>query len=109
MNNFEFLSYEPVQNEKFFGIATIRAWSKIILKYKVIPGKDGGFFIAASSIKNGVDASTGKDKYESVFMIDSVYENKELLAMVKEKVSDHLNEPSKPKEASSVIDDDVPF
>ncbi len=45
MNNFEFLSYEAVQNEKFLGVCTLRAWGKIILRYKIIPGKEGrGFF-----------------------------------------------------------------
>lgn len=89
MKNFEFLSYEPVVNEKFIGIATVRAWSKIILKYKVIPNKDNsGFFVAASSIKNGTDPVSGKDKYESVFMVDSSYENKELMAMLKDRITD---------------------
>lgn len=84
MTNFEFLSYEAVQNEKFLGIATVRAWGKIILKYKIISNKDGSsFFASPSSIKNG-------ERYESSFMLDSNYENQGLQALIRDKVSDYL-------------------
>jgi hypothetical protein len=84
MNNFEFLSYEPVSGEKFLGIATIRAWSKIILRYKIVPNKDGSsFFASPSSIKNG-------DRFEAAFMLDSNYENQGLQAMIREKVGNYL-------------------
>ncbi len=111
MTNFEFLSYEPVLNEKFIGICTIRAWQKIILKYKIVPAKEGnGFFATPASIKNG-------ERYESCFMIDSVYENNTLISMIKEKVKEYLAEPAKPvvapakpKTEASVFDDgDCPF
>lgn len=109
MKIFEFLTYEPVVNEKFIGIATVRAWSKIILKYKVIPNKDNsGFFVAASSIKNGTDPATGKDKYESVFMVDSAYENKELQALLKDKITDCI--AGRPSTSTIPTDlDECPF
>ncbi len=108
MNNFEFLNYDAVSGEKFLGIATIRAWGKIILRYKIVPGKEGkGFFASASSIKNG-------ERYESAFMLDSNYENQALQALIKEKVSNHLNgiiAPPEAKEGPSapISDEDCPF
>lgn len=109
MNNFEFLSYEPVNGEKFLGIATVRAWGKIILRYKIVPTKDGkGIFPASSSIKNG-------EKYENSFMIDSNYENQAIIALIKDKVCDCI--AGKPIAQSEAIkrpsdtpsDDDCPF
>ena len=107
MNNFEFLSYEAVQNEKFLGVATVRAWGKIILRYKIIPGKEGrGFFASPASVKLG-------ERYESSFMIDSNYENQALQALLKEEVSKHLNGTIAPPTPSAVspgpLDEDCPF
>lgn len=108
MNNFEFLSYDAVTGEKFLGIATVRAWGKIILRYKIVPTKDGkGIFPASSSIKNG-------EKYENSFMLDSNYENQALVALIKDKVCDcltgkPLEAPSPNKGPSSPSDDDCPF
>lgn len=80
MNNFEFLSYEPVTGERFLGIATVRAWGKIILRYKIVPTKDGkNFFPAASAIKSA-------DRYEPCFVLDSAHESKQLTDMIKEQV-----------------------
>lgn len=92
---FEFLGYEAVEGEKFLGIATIRAWGKIILKYKVAPGKDGhGFFCSEASIKNGTDLSTGKDNFEKCWMLESNYENE----LLKKFLRSHVNpyETTKP-------------
>lgn len=98
MTNFEFLSYDAVVGEKFLGVATIRAWSKIILRYKIIPGKEGrGFFASPASVKVN-------DKFESSFMLDSNFENQALLSLIKEEVSKYLNgtiAPPKPKETPS--------
>ncbi len=108
MNNFEFLQYDPVVGEKFLGIATVRAWGRIILRYKIVPGKEGkGFFASTASIKNG-------ERYESAFMLDSNYENQLLQALIKDKVSSVLNgEKSSPgpNEGPSAppCDEDCPF
>lgn len=89
---FEFLGYEAVEGEKFLGIATIRAWGKIILKYKVTPGKDGhGFFCSEASIKNGIDISTGKDNFERCWMLESNYENELLKKFLKAHVNPYEN------------------
>ena len=84
MTNFEFLSYDTVVGEKFLGIATVRAWGKIILRYKIVPNKDGsGFFASPSSIKNG-------DRFESAFMIDSTYENKGVQEWIRDKLAYYM-------------------
>lgn len=104
MNNFEFLSYDPITGEKFLGIATVRCWNKIILRYKIVPNKDGtGFFPSPSSIKNG-------DRYESAFMLDSNFENQQLMKIIKEKVTDYLSSPM-PTGGKSTMpsDDECPF
>lgn len=83
MQPFEFLSYEPTHEEKYLGIATVRAWGKIILKFKITQGTDKngdptqGFFFNEGAFKNGTKPD-GKDKYDKYFMIDSNYE-KDLL------------------------------
>ena len=107
MTNFEFLSYEAVQNEKFLGVATVRAWGKIILRYKIIPGKEGrGFFCSPASVKVN-------EKYESAFMVDSSYENQSLQALLKQEVSKHLDGTIAPPTPAAVSpgprDEDCPF
>lgn len=73
---FEFLEYKAIPNEKYLGIVTIRGYGKIIMKFKIIPGKEErSFFHSVPSYKVGVDAM-GKDIYEKSFMIDSQYESK---------------------------------
>ena len=84
---FEFLEYTPTPQDKHLGIATIKAYGKIILRYKVVSGKDGqGFFLSPASYKMGVDAM-GKDVYEKCFMIDSIYENK----LLEDCIRAHVN------------------
>lgn len=93
MNQFEFLKYEPNNNpeDKHIGIATVRCWGKIILRYKIVPGKDGrGFFVAAGSFKSGFDPSKGKDKYENYFMPDSSYEKEQIEDLIRDKVADAI-------------------
>jgi hypothetical protein len=102
---FEFLSYLPTPNDKSLGIVTIKAYGKIILRYKVVAGKEGhGFFLSPSSYKVGTDAM-GKDIYEKCFMIDSIYENKLLEDLVRANVNPYahnsaLNGPSSFNNAS---------
>lgn len=86
--DFEFLSYEPDDQKKILGVATIRAWGKIILKYKLVLKKDGlGWFTApAGSVRNGYD-ETGKDRYEEAFMIDSRYDCQVVDKLIRENVN----------------------
>lgn len=97
MENFEFLSYELTPGEKYYGIATVRAWGKIILKFKVMPLKDtSGMFASVASYKIGVKPD-GTERFEKVFSLDSLYESNQL----KEFIDAHVkawyskNQPQK--------------
>lgn len=77
---FEFLEFVKTPGEKYVGVAVIRAYGKIILRYKIVPKKDGnGFFPAPASVKI-------EEKYEQAFEIDSSYEDKKIREMVMENI-----------------------
>lgn len=66
MNQIEFINYVETPNERQLGIATIKAWGKILLRYKVMPRKDGsGFFVVPAAHK--IEA-----QYVSAFQLDSI-------------------------------------
>lgn len=80
MNNIEFLSYIPTPLEKYLGIATVKLYGKVILRYKIVPTKDGsGHFPAPASYKAG-------DDYVHAFMLDSMSENEELKKVIMHNV-----------------------
>lgn len=92
MSKFEFLSYTPTPQEKHIGIATVKIYDKIILRYKIIPNKDGsGFFAVSSSLKISDDQG---ERYLSSFMLDSNSENEELVAIVRANVKKQIQETS---------------
>jgi len=70
MENYKFISYIATPTEKHLGIATICFHDKVILRFKVIPNKDGnGFFFGTSAFKISTDGED--DRYIESFMIDS--------------------------------------
>lgn len=90
MNNLEFLSFIPTTGEKYIGIATVKLYGKVILRYKIVPTKDGsGHFPAPASYKVGED-------YVHAFMLDSMSETEELkkLVMHNVKLALQAKEPS---------------
>ena len=66
--NYEFLNFVATPNEKHLGIATMRLWGKIILRYKIVPKKEKGQFPSAASYK--VVDEQG-DRYIAAFSLDS--------------------------------------
>lgn len=75
MNQIEFVKYEKVNDEKYLGIATVKLYGKIILRYKIVMNKDGsGFFPAPASYKN----PSYPEQYYSCFMLDSNSEKEEV-------------------------------
>lgn len=85
MSKFEFIRYEPVQDEKHLGIATVKLYDKIIAKFKIVPNKDGNsFFPAAPSVKIG-------EKYSSAILLDSNFDKEELDTLIKECVRAAMN------------------
>ena len=57
----EFLTFDETPAEKYLGVASIRFFGQIILRYKVQRTKDGnGIFIAARALKKWINLeSTG--------------------------------------------------
>ena len=103
MNAFEFLSYEATPAEKHLGIATIRAWGKIILRYKIVATTDGqGFFSAAATIRGHGMNSKGKEKYEESFLIDSRYDYEQISQLIQQNVTAIRNQASQRSQISNV-------
>ena len=97
MDQFEFIKYEPTPGEKQEGIAFIKAYGRIMLRFKIVRTKDGkAYFPACSSYKVG--SQNGEDVYLAAFIIDSKSEDEELRNLIRLKVAPFLHE----KDFSSV-------
>ena len=91
MTQFEFISYTPVQGEKHLGIAAIKLYGKIILRYKIVQGKDGkGFFPSAPNYK--ITDESG-ERWVSGFMLDSRSENEEVEGIIRNGVNRAMHGP----------------
>lgn len=95
MNDFEFINYLETPDEKYFmGIACVRLYGKIVLKYKIVERKDGSsFFIAPPSYRLPLPNSEDF-KYIDAFMIDSRMEHEELQDFIRSHVDKHMNSHS---------------
>ena len=81
MTPFEFLGFVPTPNEKHLGIAAVKLYGKLILRYKIVQTKDGtSTFPAASSYKI---TDVGGERYIPAFILDSNSENESLMAFIK--------------------------
>ena len=88
MNPIEFISFIETPNEKHLGIATIKLYGKIFIKYKIVPNKDGsGFFPSAPSYKITKD---GNDIYTPAFLVDSRGEEEEIKEIIHSAVKSAL-------------------
>lgn len=86
---FEFIEYVSTPNEKHFGIVKVKAYNKIVLRYKIMPKKDGsGVFPVCASYK--VSDSEG-DKYVSAFVIDSNSDKEEIESLIRQNVKKYIN------------------
>ncbi len=84
----EFLTFDETPAEKYLGVASIRFFGQIILRYKVQRTKDGnGIFIAAPSFKK-VDESG--EHWCQWFMLDSMSQNETVANLIKTKVKAHF-------------------
>jgi len=109
MSQFEFIKYESTPGEKYLGIATVKAFSKIILRYKIVPNKDGnGFFAASASYK--LPSNGKEDVYVSSFLLDSRSDEEEMVALVRANVKKLLSNTQLPAAESLAFNDgEVPF
>ncbi|MEK6882481.1 MAG: hypothetical protein AABY22_22865 [Nanoarchaeota archaeon] len=91
MNPFEFIKFEKTPGEKYQGIAYVKAWGKIILRYKIIPTKDGvGYFVGIDCHKKpGVEG-----KYEDAFMLDSNGDKELIEDMIRKVVNQAMANPN---------------
>ena len=85
----EFLSFDETPSEKYLGVASIRFFGQIILRYKVQRTKDGNsIFIAAPSFRK-VDQSG--EQWCQWFMLDSMSQNEIVANLIKTKVKAYFN------------------
>ena len=88
MYDMEFIKYEATPTEKHLGIATIKLYGKIVLRYKIVPTKDGtGYFPASASYKVTKD---GEEFYLPAFVIDSRSEEEEISRFVRQEVKKQM-------------------
>lgn len=79
-NSIDIVDFTLTPNEKTIGIATVRFYDKILLRYKVLPNKDGtGFFSAPFSYKTKKD---DQDFYVPIFVIDSKNEENTIKSVI---------------------------
>lgn len=87
-----FISYAPTPgDDKCLGVATIEYNGPIVLRYRLVPNKTGGNFLAPPSCKVG-------DKYEDGFEIDSTRQKLQIEEMIRQRIKAHgmpsVNSPS---------------
>lgn len=100
MNPIEFISFTETPNEKHLGIATIKLYGKIFIKYKIVPNKDGsGFFPSAPSYKITKD---GNDIYTPAFLVDSRGEEEEIKELIHSAVKSALRNKGSYQMSASV-------
>jgi len=97
MNDFsvEFVDFILTPNDKSIGIATVKLYGKLFMRYKILPNKDAsGFFSSPSSFKVNKD---GVEAFLPSFMIDSRSEENTIKALIHDSVKRLL--PSAKEEA----------
>ena len=88
--NIKFIEFKKVFGEKHFGIASVILDDKIMLRYRIVPGKDGkGFYCKPASHKIG-------ENYVDSFEIDSNF----LKNAIDSTIRDHVHKE---------LDDGMPF
>lgn len=101
----EFLSFTPTPEEKHLGIATIKIYNRIILRWKIVPNKDGsGYFPASASYK--LPDST----YTEAFLLDSRSEDEEVKNFIRNNIKKYL-QPIKKEESvfQNKQEEELPF
>lgn len=92
MTQIEFLGFTPISNEKHLGILSIKVWNRIVLRYKIAAGKNGGYFANPASYKI-------EDKYSPSFAIELAGDAEEITAFVRKHAEQALS--GKPATAPS--------
>ena len=88
MSEFEFVSFEETPLEKHLGIVSVKAYGKILLRYKAIPTKEGnGYFF--SPFRSLVEKD-GEKIYTPAFIIDSQIDAEEVNALLRAGIKKSL-------------------
>ncbi len=88
MNNFEFISYTPTPTDAYMlGIAKIKAFGRIELRFKHVKTKDGtgNFFTCATYTTQ--DPNTQEKKYTPCFLLDSRSDEELVMEMIRDGVN----------------------
>lgn len=92
MQNYEFLGYVPTPGEKHLGIATIKLWGRLILRFKIIPSKDGTTFFPGCASYKMPDLTGSGDYYAEAFMLDSRSEHQNVMDFIKAHVKKEMGQ-----------------
>jgi hypothetical protein len=88
MSEFEFVNFEKTPEEKHLGIASVKAYGKILLRYKVIPTKCGkGYFISPFRARIVADE---QEIYTPAFVIDSKIDDEEITTVIRAGIKSYL-------------------
>lgn len=93
----KFLKYEETPNDKSKGVATVVYNNNILLRYKVMPGKDGkGIFIVPPSMKIN-------EEFYDTFTIDSNIAKEEIISIIRKNIT------KAPIQTAPFSSEDIPF
>lgn len=91
MNQFEFIKFERTPSEeKYLGIAYVKAWGKINLRFKMQKNKEGpGYYVSPDAHKK----PNQEGKWEDSFLLESNGDKEELEDMIRQRVNQILAQP----------------
>ena len=93
MSDFEFIDYVATPGEKHLGIARVKAWNKITLRYKISAKKDGpGYYIQVAVCK--LPSIDGTDNYAPLFTLESMSDKEDCENLVRAKVAKLIVPPT---------------
>ncbi len=88
MSEFIFQGYIETPGEKHIGVAQVKCWNKVTLRYKVIKTRDGSaFYIAAASYRVKDSES---ERYISTHLIESQTDKEEIENLIKVQVKKEI-------------------
>ena len=95
MNQYEFISYKPTPGDQYMlGVATVRLYGKVVLRYKHVKTKDGaGDFFTCPSYTITDD---GEKKYMQAFMLDSRSDEETLMEIIRKGYRASLQQAKNP-------------
>ncbi len=106
-NQFQFISYTPTPNDQYMlGIAKVKLYGKVELRYKHVKTKDGNGSFFTSATYTTTDPQTNEKKYIPCFLVDSRSDEEMLQEVIRSGVNQVLQQRSVqiPNIAKSLVD-----